>query len=256
MHADLPLIPPLLASFLLVLARLGGILVFVPIPGTRMVVEPARVLLVLSLCLALYPMWPALEPAALTPGQFLLWMAGESLLGVGVGVMVGFLSESLVFGVQSLVVQAGFSYASAVDPASQADSTVLQLTAQLMANFLFFTSGVDRMIIKAFARSLESCPPGTALWGWAEAERIVSLGGDMLELGLRLALPISGLLLLTDLALALVGRMQAELQLLSLAFPVKLLGSLAALAALTPLIAWIYRSGLSKLAVALSQMVH
>lgn len=64
----------------------------------------------------------------------------------------------------------------------------------------------------------------------------------MLETGLRLALPVLGLLLLTDLCLALASKIQAQLQLLSLAFPLKILVALAALAGSWPLAAWAYRS--------------
>ena len=45
------------------------------------------------------------------------------------------------------------------------------------------------------------------------------------------------LLLLIDLALALLGRMQQQLHLLSLSFPVKMLAALAMLVALAPVIA-------------------
>jgi len=40
--------------------------------------------------------------------------------------------------------------------------------------------------------------------------------------GLRLAFPVVALLVMVDVALALVGRVNAQLQLLSLAFPVKM----------------------------------
>lgn len=49
----------------------------------------------------------------------------------------------------------------------------------------------------------------------------------MLTLALRIALPLIALLTLIDVALALVGRLQPQLQLLSLAFPLKMLTSMA-----------------------------
>ncbi len=48
------------------------------------------------------------------------------------------------------------------------------------------------------------------------------------------------LLILIDLALALVGRVQQHLQLLSLAFPAKMASALAILAALAPVIPKIF----------------
>jgi flagellar biosynthetic protein FliR len=44
--------------------------------------------------------------------------------------------------------------------------------------------------------------------------------------GVRLALPIVALLVMVDVALALLGRINAQLQLLSLAFPAKMLTTL------------------------------
>jgi flagellar biosynthetic protein FliR len=58
----------------------------------------------------------------------------------------------------------------------------------------------------------------------------------MLSTGLRLALPVVALLVLIDFALALVGRVQQQLQLLSLVFPVKMAAALALLAALAPVV--------------------
>jgi len=49
-------------------------------------------------------------------------------------------------------------------------------------------------------------------------------------------MPIIALLLLFDLSLALLGRINAQLQLLTLAFPVKMLGALAALAGMATLL--------------------
>lgn len=68
------------------------------------------------------------------------------------------------------------------------------------------------------------------------AEGVLRLGGAMLATGLRLAFPVTALLLLIDVAMALMGRMQQQLQLLSLAFPAKMLAALALLIALAPLL--------------------
>jgi flagellar biosynthesis protein FliR len=256
MGGDFGFDPGVLIAFLLVVFRLGGMFAFVPIPGSKMVVEPAKLILILSLTVALQPAWPRVDAGALTAGRLAAWVAGECLFGTGVGVLVGMLSECLVFGAQAVTMQAGFSYASTFDPGSQADSTVLQTTAQLAANLLFFACGVDRIVLRAFARSLEACPPGSVEIGWQSASRLTHFGGEMLELGVRLALPVAGLLLLTDVTLALAGRLQSQLQLLSLAFPVKMLGSLAMLAILAPMMAWAYRAGILRMTEALSTFLR
>ena len=46
------------SGFLLTLARVAGVFVFVPMPGIGGVVNPARVMLAFSITIALYPLWP------------------------------------------------------------------------------------------------------------------------------------------------------------------------------------------------------
>ena len=45
-------------------------------------------------------------------------------------------------------------------------------------------------------------------------------------MGVRLALPVVALLVMVDVALALLGRLNSQLQLLTLAFPAKMLAAL------------------------------
>jgi flagellar biosynthetic protein FliR len=74
------------------------------------------------------------------------------------------------------------------------------------------------------------------------AEQVLRLGSDMFSTGLRLALPVTALLILVDVALALVGRINAHLQLLTLAFPVKMLLALLMLAWVMALFPAVFRN--------------
>ena len=55
----------------------------------------------------------------------------------------------------------------------------------------------------------------------------------MFSTAFRLALPVVALLLLVDVTFALFGKLNAQLQLLSLAFPAKMLATLGMLAILS-----------------------
>jgi flagellar biosynthetic protein FliR len=229
-----------LSGFLLTLARVGGLFVAVPLPGAWAMAGPARVLFALALTLSLAPLWPRAIPRG--AGELALWIGLEAGFGLGVGLILGFVAEALLLGAQSMALQAGFSYASMIDPNSQANSSVLQLLAQLTANLLFFAAGLDHAAVRALARSLEAFPPGARGESRAWVEAVSAGGAAMMDLGLRLALPVAGLLLLADVTLALASKLQAQLQLLSMAFPLKMLIALAALAALAPLFVFIHRA--------------
>jgi flagellar biosynthetic protein FliR len=67
------------------------------------------------------------------------------------------------------------------------------------------------------------------------------LGSGAFSTGLRLVLPVMTLLFLIDLSIGLLGRLNAQLQLVALAFPIKMVVSLAALSFLVLLIPKIYQ---------------
>jgi flagellar biosynthetic protein FliR len=95
-----------------------------------------------------------------------------------------------------------------------------------MSGMLFFALGLDREILRLFALSLEKVPAGAYVFSRATAEPLIRLGATLFSVGVRLALPVVALLVMVDVALALLGRINAQLQLLSLAFPAKMLTTL------------------------------
>jgi flagellar biosynthetic protein FliR len=141
---------------------------------------------------------------------------------------------------QIVGLQAGYGYALTIDPTSQADSGVLQILFMLATGWLVLIFGFDRELNSVLAASLERFPAGSRAPSAASLDGIVRLGGSMLVTGLRVALPVAALLLLIDVALALLGRMQQQLQLLSLAFPAKMLAALVLLTALAPMLPKIF----------------
>ncbi len=230
MPADLTLSAGMLYAFLLVLARVGGALIFVPLPGVKAAPEPVRIALALGFTLALFARWPAIDSTGVTAGTFVGWMGAEAALGIAIGVSVAMVLEAFTLGAQILGLQAGYAYASTIDPNSDAESGVLLVFAQLMAGLLFFAMGLDREVLRLFAWSLERTPPGTYRFGIESAESLIRLGSSLFSVGFRLALPVVALLVMVDVALALLGRLNSQLQLLSLAFPAKMLTGLAVLA--------------------------
>jgi len=234
MNLGLPL--STLWAFLLVLARVSGLITFLPIPGFRAVPDFVRVVVSLSITVALFPVWPSLPDANPSIGQLTAWVFCEAGFGLVVGLAVAFLIEGFQLTAQIIGLQAGYGYSLTVDPTSQADAGVLQVVSSLTTGLLFFTMGLDREIIRVLAASFEKFPAGS----WAPVAQnldgVLRLGGAMFTTGLGLAMPVVALLLLIDLALALLGRMQQQLQLLSLAFPVKMLAAVALLAAMAPVV--------------------
>lgn len=251
-EASLPLTT--IYAFLLVLARISGAIVFVPIPGFSAGPEPVRIILALSFTIALFPLWPVV---AVAPGIGLLagWLISEAALGITVGLVVSFLAEAFgVFG-QMVGLQAGYSFASTIDPTTQADSSILVILSQSVSGLLFFSLGLHREVLRLFARSLENTPPGSFAITPAHADVVIRLGSTIFTTGVRLAFPVIALMVMVDVALALLGRINAQLQLGSLTFPAKMLAGLAIISAMASIFPAIVQSSADRLFGALPALI-
>ena len=229
MAGRLMLRPDLLYSFVLVLARVAGAMSFIPLPGFAASTGPARAVFALAFSLALFPVWPAVPVSSVTPAVLLVWAAAEAVVGIAIGLSVAIVLEAFLLAAQVLGLQAGYAYAQTVDPSTQADSGILLVFAQLSAGLCFFALGLDRELLRLFGQSLTAVPPGAYVFGRHSAEPVIRLAAMLFSVGVRLALPIVALLVLVDVALALLGRLNAQLQLITLAFPMKMLVALAVL---------------------------
>jgi flagellar biosynthetic protein FliR len=241
MPANVTLSIGTLYAFLLVLARVAGALVFVPLPGIKGGPQPARAALALGFTLALYGRWPAVHAGAAGGMRMVAWAAAEASVGVAIGISVAIALEAFQLAAQVLGLQAGYAYASTIDPNTEADSGILLVVAQLFAGMLFFALGLDREVLRLFAQSLDTVPAGAYVLGLPASEIAIRLGGSLFAVGVRLALPVVALLVMVDFALALMGRLNQQLHLLHLAFPAKMLTALLVLswiAVLFPRVMW------------------
>lgn len=235
MPVNLTLSMGTLLGFLLVLTRVAGAFAFVPLPGLSSVIAPARVVFALGFTMALSSRWPVVESGTPSFAAMLGWIGAEAAAGIAIGVSVAIVLEAFAMAAQVLGLPAGYGYASTIDPATQADAGILVVLAQLVGGMLFFALGLDRELLRLFAQSLDRVPVGTYVFGLHSAEAVIHLGSNLFSVGLRLALPVVALLMMVDVALALMGRLNAQLQLLHLAFPAKMLVALAVLAWIAPL---------------------
>lgn len=229
---DLPL--AWVINYALLVVRCVGLVVFVPVPGVQTAVAPAKIVLGLMLAAALSPLaltGPGAEALASpgAPWEILRWIASESALGFAMGCTVRVALEAFGLAAQALGFQAGFSYVNMVDPTSQVDASILNVVFALLANLLFFAFDLHLFLIRSMARATAIWPLGSYRPPAGAAEAMIRLGGVMLDVGVRLALPVIAALLLIDLTLGLLNQVNPRMQLLTLAFPIKIVAGLVVL---------------------------
>jgi flagellar biosynthetic protein FliR len=169
-------------------------------------------------------------------GEMARVAASEAALGIGLGLCVALMQEGIQLGTQMIGLQAGFSYASTIDPTSNADSAILQVVFSLASSLLFLALGLDTVLFRFLLTGVQTVPPGQWTLNSQQVGAVMALFPQLFIDAIRCSLPVVAILLLIDTALALLSRIQPQLQLLSLSFPLKMLASMVLLAYGTPML--------------------
>ena len=232
---------PLILGYLLLLFRSAGLFLFLPLPGLTNAPDFLRISLAFALVPALWNQLGQRQWNETLLADFLLLAIGETLWGVVLGLLVKVLEEFTLLGAQQLGFQAGFSYASTIDPSSNADSTVFQTLLSLFSMFLFFSLGVHRLIIAGFARAGN---PLLDNWTTARGEVLESLSRAItssFQNGLAFAIPVVAAMASLDVLAGLLGRMLPQIQTALFTMPAKMLLSFVGLAIVLPIAVTRYR---------------
>jgi len=220
------------ATFFLVLLRCTGFVVAAPLLGHRAV--PGQVKAGLAAVLAV----GVARGASIAPSPVAFWLAApfELVVGLGLGFIVG-LGFHAVESVGRLVaLQLGLSLAPVFDPVRGDTGSAIDPFFAILAALLFYALDLHLAMLGALGASVERLPLGGG-WPGGLGQYAAGLAAVALELGGRVALPLALVLLLAEVAVALVARAIPQVNVFFLGLPVKLLAGLAILAAALPQLA-------------------
>lgn len=221
-----------IATLFLVLMRTSGLVVSAPILGHRRVPAPLKAGLIAVLALALAPQ------ASAAPGAMPILVAApfELLIGLALGFIISLGFEAVELGGRLLSLQMGLSLGAVFSPTTSEGATVLDPFFSIFAGLLFLALNLHLAVVRALAASFTTLPIGG---GWPTnlfllVARMTTLA---LELGIRIAMPLALVLLLTELAVALLARAIPQINVFILGLPLKMAVGLAVLVVALPTMA-------------------
>jgi flagellar biosynthesis protein FliR len=135
-----------------------------------------------------------------------------------------------------LDVTGGFSLQPSYDPLAMTTTSNIGRLHYMLASALLFTSGGDLMIVRGFATSYQGLPVGASLPTGQLAHVLMTALSMMFLAALQIAGPMVAVLLLADVALALLSRASPALNVFQLGFPVKIMLTLGMLGLSFPLL--------------------
>lgn len=222
------------ATFLLVLARVAGLLVVAPILGHLLVPRPVRAALAVLLALALAPSVAAPPEVPTTLLGLLGALAVESLVGALLGFVAELVFAGIQLGAQLVGMQIGFGMDNLIDPGTNTDMTVIAHWYRLLALLVFLALDVHHLLLGALIESFRSAPPGAIVASGFRLAGIIELAGDVFSLAVRIAAPVVIAILLTNAALGVVARTIPQVNVFVVGFPLNVGVGLVVMGAALP----------------------
>jgi len=230
-----PTAPGAISFLVLWSIRLSGLLLIAPLYSARTVPMMLRAALLVLLLIVLLP--AALANAEGTPKLEPATILTELIIGFSIGLGAAIFIAAAEFTGDALAFQTGLSSASVLDPVSQQSMPSLGQFTQLLALTLLITANGHLVMLEAIAASLELIPVGGGIVAGEGVREMVLVGGTLFTLGIRFAAPVIAVVLISNLAIGILGRVAPQLNILMVAFPVQIGVGVFTLAFTIPLIA-------------------
>jgi flagellar biosynthesis protein FliR len=171
-----------------------------------------------------------------TPGFLLVAVVTEVAIGAGLGFIVQVLFTAVQMAGDIIDMTGGFSLQPAYDPLASTMTSNVGRLHYMLASTLLFTSGGHLMLVRGFATSYEGLPVGGTVPTDQLGQVLMTALGMMFLAALQIAGPLVAVLLLADVALALLSKAAPALNIFQLGFPVKIMITLSLLGLTFPLL--------------------
>lgn len=216
-------------AFVWPFARIGAMFSVAPLFGARIFPMRIRLMLALMVTWVVQPFVGPLPDADPVSLAGVLVLVQQVLIGLAMGLALQVAFSALIVGGQIIGASMGLGFASMVDPQNGVQVPIVGQLYFILGILLFLALDGHLTMIEVIARSFVSLPvdgpglvpgvfEGLALWG-----------ALMFSEGMRLALPIVSVALLSNVALGVATRAAPQLNIFALGFSITLMLGLTAM---------------------------
>lgn len=164
----------------------------------------------------------------------IIFAIDEVITGLVLGYITKFCFFSAQMAGQLMDFQVGFSMMSLFDPVSNENVTLLGRLLYWVSMVMFFVVDGHHMLIRAIIDSFNVIHLGKFILSQATAMMMVKIFIEFFTLGLKIAIPIILIVIITDICLGLISRTVPQLNVMILGMPIKILVGLSCFALVLP----------------------
>ncbi len=229
--------------FMAILTRLSGLLSSAPLFSTYPIPMQGKVWLAALIAFILFPI-VQYHTNFVTPTNvpaLTIILFKEFLIGYTIGFCANIIFIGIEFGVNMFAIQMGLSISQALNPVSGSTSPVITRAYTYLASMIFLILGAHQWLFAALYNSFKSMPIGyTFAFSPELAEQIIHITSNLFSISLSIALPIFGVLFITDVLLGFTSKMMPQMNIFMVSMPLKIyLGLLLSLIFMRPMAEYI-----------------
>lgn len=224
MGIDISVLPSLAATFMLVFARIGTMVML--LPGLGEMTVPVRVRLTIALVLAAIFLPLHRDAYTLDLRQFgpVLQMLGQELL---VGVVLGLTARLTISALQVagavVAQQMGLGFVTAVDPTQGQQNVIVGNFLTILGVTLVFATDLHYLVIAALNDSYRLFAPGALFLVGDIAALFTKTVAAAFKVGIQLSAPFLVFGLLFNLGLGILSRLMPQMQVFFVGMPLSIL---------------------------------
>ena len=224
MTIDISYLPALAATFMLVFARIGTMVMLLPGLGEQSISARLRLTIALVLAAVLLPLHRnayQIDTTALGPTVVLL--VGEILIGAVLGLTARLTISALDVAGSVIAQQLGLGFVTAIDPTQGEQGVILGNFLTMLGITLFFATDMHHLVIAALNDSYTLFAPGEMPATGDVAALVTKTVAGAFRVGIQLSAPFLAFGLLFNLGLGVLSRLMPQMQVFFVALPLSIL---------------------------------
>jgi len=211
-----------IAAFFWPFFRILALIAAAPLFGARGVPTTARIGMAFVLTVVISPVldpMPAIQPSS-AQGIFIL--VQQLMIGTAMGLAMRIVFSAIEMAGHIIGLQMGLGFATFFDPQNSTQIPVMGQFLGLIAMLLFLAINGHLMVITALVESFRVLPVGLHAFAGEGWHTLALWGGEVFRGGLLISLPLVAVLMMTNVALAVLTRAAPQLNIFVVGFPLTL----------------------------------
>jgi flagellar biosynthesis protein FliR/FlhB len=225
-------------AVLFIFLRMVTFFTLVPVFFPKGTPNTLKVLFTVMISFILVPGISAVGITAAINDNYILatYCINEIITGLTLGYLTSICFNIIRMAGQLMDMQMGFAMLSMFDPTSNSNVTLIERLVYWVSLIMFFIVDGHHMLIRALTESFNTVGLGLSVLSQDTVMYIVNTFIQYFVIGLKIAIPIVLIIIITDLTLGLIARTVPQLNVMVLGLPVKILVGLTCFSFALPFI--------------------